>query len=129
MKPLVIALLVALAALGLTSGVLAQTQTPGSTVAPAPGLPDRTTAHESRPDATGTSRSSDARGPDAAVSDRNAADRNDDVSALPRATSNDRTTLFGLSPTSAIVIAAGLLVVVVLAIVAMTRSDDTYFDS
>ena len=129
MKSLSIVLLVALAALGLTSGALAQTQTPGSTVAPAPGLPDRTSARESRPDVTAPSRNSDARARDAAASDRNAADRNDDVSALPRATSAERTTLFGLSPTSAIVIAAGLLVVVVLAIVAMTRSDDTYFDA
>jgi hypothetical protein len=129
MKSLVIVLLVALAALGFASGALAQTQIPGSTAAPAPGLPDRTSARESRPDRTDTSRSWDARGQDASASDRNAGNRTDDVSALPRATAAERTTLFGLSPTSAIVIAAGLLVVVVLAIIAMTRSDDTYFDA
>ena len=120
MKSLVIVLLVALAAVGLASGALAQTAPPGSTVAPAPGLPDRADARESGRDRIGSSRSSDAPGREATAPD--------DVSALPRAAS-ERTTLFGLSPTSAIVIAAGLLVVVVLAIVAMTRSDDTYFDA
>ena len=35
---------------------------------------------------------------------------------------HERTTVFGLSPTAAVLIAAGLLLVVVLAIVAMTRS-------
>jgi hypothetical protein len=128
MKSLAIALLVALAALGLASGALAQTQPPGSTIAPAPGLPDRASARESRGDRD-TTPGAATRGPDAAAADRNAEDRTDDVSALPRATAADRTTLFGLSPASAIVIAAGLLVVVVLAIVAMTRSDDTYFDA
>jgi hypothetical protein len=47
-----------------------------------------------------------------------------DGSASPRTTAPPRTTVFGLSPAGAIVIAAALLVVVILAIVAMARSGD-----
>ena len=58
-------------------------------------------------------------------------ERSGDGAALPRAaSSSERTTIFGLSPTAAVIIAAALLVVVILAIVAMTRSgsDMTYID-
>jgi hypothetical protein len=48
--------------------------------------------------------------------------RDDGASALPRSAVTERTTIFGLSPTTAVLIAAALLLVVVLAIVAMTRS-------
>lgn len=53
-----------------------------------------------------------------------------DGSALPRTSAPQRTTVFGLSPTGAIVVAAALLVVVILAIVAMARSGDrtTYIE-
>jgi hypothetical protein len=47
-----------------------------------------------------------------------------DGSAFPRTAAPQRTTLFGLSPAAAIVIASALLVVVILAIVAMARSGD-----
>lgn len=40
----------------------------------------------------------------------------------------ERVTIFGLSPTAAVLIAGALLLVVVLAIVAMTRSNDDYPD-
>ena len=50
--------------------------------------------------------------------------RDSDGSASPRTSAPQRTTVFGLSPTGAIVIAAALLVVVILAIVAMARSGD-----
>lgn len=53
----------------------------------------------------------------------------DNVSALPRSSTVERTTLFGLSPTAAVLIAAALLLVVILAIVAMTRTNDTYIDT
>jgi hypothetical protein len=52
----------------------------------------------------------------------------DGASALPRSVVQERTTVFGLSPTAAMLIAATLLLVVVLAIVAMTRSNDNYID-
>jgi hypothetical protein len=57
------------------------------------------------------------------------ADRSDSPSALPRATA-DRTTIFGLNPTAAIVIGGALLLIVILAIVAMGRgsSTTTYID-
>jgi hypothetical protein len=48
-----------------------------------------------------------------------------DGSALPRSTTVERTTIFGLSPTATILIGAALLIVVILAIVAMTRTTDT----
>lgn len=49
----------------------------------------------------------------------------DDPAALPRAPAQ-RTTIFGLSPTGAVLMAASLLIIVVLAVVAMTRSHDAY---
>ena len=56
-------------------------------------------------------------------------DRRDDAgSALPRSVVTERTTIFGLSPTAAVLIAAALLLVVILAIVAMTRGNDSYID-
>jgi hypothetical protein len=55
-------------------------------------------------------------------------DRSDDGSALPRgAASGVRTSVFGLSPTAAVIVGAALLVVVILAIVAMTRSGETTY--
>ncbi len=57
------------------------------------------------------------------------ADRGDSPSALPRAAA-ERTTIFGLNPTAAIVIGGALLLIVILAIVAMGRgtSTTTYID-
>jgi len=116
MRSLAIALLVALTALGLAAGALAQAPSSGGGAASAPA--DDT---KGRIDANRTG--------DAVSPKPTDVNRNDDVSALPRATAaGERTTIFGLTPTAAIVIAAALLVVVVLAIVAMTRSDDTYFE-
>lgn len=51
----------------------------------------------------------------------------DDPAALPRRPVG-RTTIFGLSPAGAAVMAVSLLVVVVLSVVAMTRRDDAYLD-
>jgi hypothetical protein len=53
--------------------------------------------------------------------------RDDGGSALPRGAASDRTTIFGLSPTAAVILAAALLVVVILSIVAMTRSGETTY--
>jgi inner membrane protein involved in colicin E2 resistance len=50
--------------------------------------------------------------------------KSDGGSALPRATTGERSTIFGLSPTAAVLIGAALLLVVILAIVAMTRNAD-----
>jgi hypothetical protein len=116
MKSLAIALLVALTMLGLAAGVHAQAPSSGGSAVPA--------AAGDAKDRVDADRKGDAVSPAPT-----APNRNDDVSALPRATTSaERTTIFGLTPTAAIVIAAALLVVVILAIVAMTRSNDTYFE-
>jgi hypothetical protein len=56
--------------------------------------------------------------------------RNDGGSASPRTETVTRTTFFGLSPTAAIIVSVAVLLVVVLAIVAMTNSggSTTYID-
>ncbi|MBI2219548.1 MAG: hypothetical protein HYU51_19920 [Candidatus Rokubacteria bacterium] len=53
--------------------------------------------------------------------------RDDSGAALPRGAASDRTAIFGLSPTAAVIVGAALLVVVILAIVAMTRSGETTY--
>jgi hypothetical protein len=58
-------------------------------------------------------------------------DRTDDSAgaASPRTTGGERTGFFGLSPTAAIIVSVAVLLVVVLAIVAMTNSrGTTYID-
>jgi hypothetical protein len=116
MKSLAIVLLVALTTLGLAAGVRAQAPSSGDNAVSA--------AADDAKGRIDADRKGDAVSPDPAAVNRNA-----DVSALPRATTSaERTTIFGLTPTAAIAIAAALLVVVILAIVAMTRSDDTYFE-
>jgi hypothetical protein len=50
------------------------------------------------------------------------------MKALLAALVVERTTIFGLSPTAAVFIAAALLLVVILAIVAMTRGNDGDID-
>jgi len=65
----------------------------------------------------------------AAKGDNRADSSKDDVAASPRSGSAPQSSIFGLTPISAVAIAAALLVVVILAIVAMTRSNDTYIDT
>jgi hypothetical protein len=66
---------------------------------------------------------------DVKTGDRSAADRNGDAagSASPRTTSGERTGFFGLSPTAAIIVSVAVLLVVILAIVAMTNSRSTTY--
>lgn len=135
MKTLAVVLLIGFTAFGLAGVVDAQGgNSPAGTQAPAaPAPPTGSTAgggSVSTPstDAKGqvtTDRKSDAPAPPSARTDSG---RSDDPAALPRSAIGDHTTIFGLSPAVAIVLAAALLVVVILAIVAMTRSDDTYID-
>ena len=114
MKSIVVVLLIALAALGAVS--VAEAQGAYGTSTP-PSSPQA-----SGPASTPKEGDSDRKGGAQVPA------RSDDVSALPRAVA-ERTTIFGLSPTAAVVIAAALLVTVILAIVAMTRSNDTYIDT
>lgn len=110
------------------------------TAAPTPGAPGSTTGNpESKPDNPTDRRSDPApaspsvrtdRAPDVNVDVRTQRD-GDSPSALPR-TSTETTRIFGLSPTMAILIAAALFVVVILALVSMTRNGgsrtDTHLD-
>jgi hypothetical protein len=67
----------------------------------------------------------DVKAPDAKVGiDVN---RNDGGAASPRTDSVTRTTFFGLSPTAAIIVSVAVLLVVILAIVAMTNSGGTTY--
>lgn len=103
MKPLVLALLLALVA--SVECTLAQTSTAPPSATPSPSA---------QPDATSPP----------AVERPGAAD---DPAALPRGPV-ERTTIFGMSPTAAVIVAASLLVVVIVAIVAMTRNTNAYID-
>jgi cobalamin biosynthesis Mg chelatase CobN len=53
--------------------------------------------------------------------------RDESAAALPRGAATDRGAVFGLSPTAAVIVGAALLIVVILAIVAMTRSGATTY--
>jgi hypothetical protein len=133
MKSIAVVLILALAALGVAAAADAQTgNSPAGTQAPAPpaASSDSSSASGSVSTPRGgvqgqvdIDRRSDVQAPP-----RTDATRTDDGSALPRSVVTERTTIFGLSPTAALVIAAALLVVVILSIVAMTRSNDTYIE-
>jgi len=71
--------------------------------------------------------------PDAKVGidiNKNDSSRDSGGSASPRTETVTRTTFFGLSPTAAIIVSVAILLVVILAIVAMTNSggSTTYID-
>jgi hypothetical protein len=72
-----------------------------------------------------------AKAPDARVDVNVKTEKSDDAagSASPRTGGAERTGFFGLSPTAAIIVSVAVLLVVVLAIVAMTNSrGTTYID-
>jgi hypothetical protein len=119
MKTLALALSSFLLSAGLVTGAVAQsspaapdTRPPGEVTAPAPsGDAKDTRANDRRPDM----------GPAAQ-------DRSGDVAASPR-TSVEETRIFGLTPTAAVLVAAGIILVLVMSIIALsgTRSD-THID-
>lgn len=96
--------------------------------APAPAPADKA------PDAKAPDASTSApKAPDAKVDVdvKTRADRSDDAAgaASPRTGGAERTGFFGLSPTAAIIVSVAVLLVVILAIVAMTNSrGGTYVD-
>lgn len=136
--------------LGLPAGLLAQTSVPsgqpsgGSTV-PSGDQPaasgSGSTTSSGAPAATPGEKSS---GPDAASGSSNTQvttptapsgragdtnvqiDRRDDTPAASPRTSGSETRIFGVSPLVAVLIAAALLVVVILAIVSMSRGGSTH---
>ncbi|HET9490517.1 MAG TPA: hypothetical protein VFR64_12280 [Methylomirabilota bacterium] len=127
MKTLVISAISTLLGLGLVAGAEAQaTGQPGSGTAlerPAPPPGDRPStapgASTDRPDVN----------VDARTGSGNGARSEDGGAALPRQTSRETPGLFGLSPTTAALLAAALFIIVVLAVVSMTRGrSDTRVD-
>jgi hypothetical protein len=71
----------------------------------------------------------DTKAPDAKVDVNVKRDRSDDAaSASPRTDGAARTGFFGLSPTAAIIVSVAVLLVVILAIVAMTNNRTSYVD-
>ena len=133
MKAFAIALLSVALIGGAYSAAIAQGGTSASTEAspaapadPTPAKPaDAPAATTDAPAASGSVSDSVSGG----VRTDGTTTSDDNVSALPRSSTVERTTIFGLSPTAAVIIAAALLLVVILAIVAMTRSNDTYIDT
>jgi hypothetical protein len=116
MKPLAAFVLTLSLAAAVATSVLAQTP-------PTPGAPPP--APTTRPDTTSPALPPAPGPPGPGAVERPQA--SDDPAALPRR-SPEQTTIFGLSPMAAVVMATSLLVVVILAIVAMTRRSDAYID-
>lgn len=97
--------------------------------APSPATPQTDVKTDSSPSAPAP-----GRGPDVNVNveRRDGETRverdTDGGAALPRAAAGERTVIFGLSPTWAVILGAALLTLVILAIVSMSRSDRVYID-
>jgi hypothetical protein len=130
----IIALLSGVALLGVVASSSAQVPAPSPSPAPAPSASPSAPADKpvspapSTPDVKADIKT-DSRETTVQSRGVDRSDRSDSPSALPRTTS-DRSTIFGLSPTAAIVLGGALLLIVILAIVAMGRgtSTTTYID-
>lgn len=135
MKLSIMALVSAFLLFGLVTVGVAQTNPPADTSSPSATAPGRDAA---KPSTEPAKPSVDIKGEvktdnrDATIDARSGrSDRRDDVSALPRSTTTvERQTIFGLSPTVALIVGGALLLVVILAIVALGRggSSDVYVD-
>src|SRR6185436_6570937 len=128
MKSVAVLLLIALVTFGLVGGAVAQTSsspsgsasgsvsTPsGSASGTVSGPSSSSSSSEAKPSdsgsaATSTDRSSSSRTETKSDSSAVKSDSKSDGSALPRTVTTERTTIFGLSPTAAVIIAAALLV-------------------
>ena len=125
MKALAIALVCTLLALGLVGGVEAQTLgQPGSSTANPEAKPDNPTDRRNDPAPQSGDSSTRVTVPDAPdrpdVNVDVRSDR-DEGAALPRQSPRETAGIFGLSPTVVALLAAALFIIVVLAVVAMTR--------
>ena len=122
MKTLVIVFVALLVVGGAVPMALAQQDSSSSSSAPAaPAAPSGSKA----PDVS-------VKAPDAKVdiktdSKTEVSRDNAGGSASPRTTETTRTSFFGLSPTAAIIVSVAVLLVVILAIVAMTNSGNTTY--
>ena len=133
MKTFAIALVALLLVGGAVPMALAQqdthSQAPAAQSAPSNPSPSPSTPSGSDMKAPGASGSVDARG-SISTDSKTRTDRCDDSAgaASPR-TEATRTGFFGLSPTAAIIVSVAVLLVVILAIVAMTNNrGTTYID-
>ena len=126
----IVASLSGFALLGVVATSWAQAPAPNASPPPAPSVPADSSASAPKP-APDVKADIKTEHRDTTVQSRPAdrADRNDSPSALPRSTT-ERSTIFGLNPTAAVVLGAALLLIVILAIVAMGRgaSTTTYID-
>jgi hypothetical protein len=148
MKTLAVVLSSALLMAGLVTGAVAQAPAPDAkpsgdvSTAPAPGGDPKGSgrADDKRPDMGPTVQGRDAspapgadrpRSPDVTVNNRTEVKpgTSDDVAASPR-TSVEETRIFGLSPTAAVLVAAGIILVLIMGIIALSgsRSDTTHID-
>src|ERR1051326_304951 len=131
MKTLALAFCALLLVAGVAPMALAQdttTQSPAPSAAPTLTPPPDSKAPEAKaPDA----KAPDAKAPDTRVDVNVKSDKSDDAAASPRTGEMHRTGFFGLSPTAAIIVSVAVLLVVILAIVAMTHSGGgtTYIDN
>jgi hypothetical protein len=118
-KSLFAAALCALIVLGLSPAVIAQTSDSSSSPAMAPKVDEPSSAPAAQ--APNPSPSSSSSTPmDVKPDNRSGSAGGGDVAASPR-TSGESRRFFGLEPTAAVLIAAAIFVVVILALVAMTR--------
>ena len=115
------AMILSLGALLIVVGTTAALAQPSPATSPTPPASDRAVSSPASPGG-----SLEMKGGDVDKTDQPAsADRTDGGSALPRSAASARTTILGLTPAAASVIAVALLVVVILAILAMTRTGET----
>lgn len=123
MKPFAVVLLSVLLAVGLVGGALAQSSTPapGSSTSNPETKPDNPT--DTRNDLAPASPDRQRDQPKTTTPDVRADRPGESPSALPR--SSEAPGIFGLSSTTLVLVGAVLFVVVVLALVSMTRNAST----
>jgi hypothetical protein len=134
MKRIALSLLSVMLVLPLVTVAAAQStpdaRPPGAAPAPSSQAPanDASTAPADRPNDGARTEAPRSGAPDLTIQNRTDVTPDASGSALPRS-ATERTTVFGLSPTAAVILGAALLVVVVLAIVAMSRNASPDIDT
>ena len=133
MKAFTVLLLSALLALGLVGGAFAQSSAPpapGSTTSNPETKPDNPTDTNTRNDPATASPGVRPDQPQSSTDvkvDAKTERRDDSPSAAPRTSESRR--ILGLNPTALVLIGAALFVVVLLALVSMTRNGSTRADT
>ena len=131
MKLSIIALISVFALFGLVTLGTAQTSPPSDTAPPAQSAPSSGDAAKPSDGSTEIKGEVKTDNRNTTIDVRSGRpEQRDDASALPRTSSGERGTIFGMTPTLAIIAGGALLLVVILAIVALGRggSSDVYVD-